>query len=229
MIKIIVFDLDDTLFPEHEFVLSGFHAVSNWLLENCSVSGFYEIAQELFQSKKRGKIFNLALDQLEIKHDTTLIQELVKVYREHNPNIHLHEDAAWAINYFRKHKKMGMITDGYLKTQKNKVKALNISSNFDAVIYSDSYGRENWKPSLLPYQKLMEVTKCQGNECLYIGDNPQKDFVTAKKLGWRTIRIKRQGGEYSDISVEDSYAADIDITSLFCLEEVLSYFSQTYL
>lgn len=41
MIKVVVFDLDDTLFPEHEFVLSGFRVVSNWVTTQYSITGFF--------------------------------------------------------------------------------------------------------------------------------------------------------------------------------------------
>jgi putative hydrolase of the HAD superfamily len=30
---------------------------------------------------------------------------------------------------------------------------------------------------------------------LYVGDNPKKDFLGAGKMGWRSIRIRRELGE----------------------------------
>ena len=44
MIRTVVFDLDDTLFPEREFVLSGFAAVDAWLRNNRAITGFAERA-----------------------------------------------------------------------------------------------------------------------------------------------------------------------------------------
>ena len=221
MIKVLVFDLDDTLFPEGEFVRSGFQTVGAWMLNKYSVAGFFEVAWKFFKDGKRGKIFNLTLEQLGVEYGPLMIQELLQIYREHKPTLSLYNDAQWAINYFKKDKQLGIITDGYLITQRNKVEALKIEANFDTIIYSDLYGRKNWKPSPVPYLKVMELTGCKGAECIYIGDNPRKDFVTANNLGWMTVRIFRQGGEYSSITPERRYDADLKITSLFELKEIL--------
>ena len=220
MIKVIVFDLDDTLFPEHEFVLSGFQAVSNWLEAEYSLPGFFEVGWQFFREGKRNNIFNLTLEKLKFKYESGLIQELLQIYRQHKPTITLHEDAKWAINYFKKSHQLGIITDGYLRTQQNKVEALKIEPNFDAIVYSDLYGRENWKPSPVPYQKIMSTLSCSGKECVYIADNPNKDFITAKKLGWLTVHICREGGEYAKITPEKSYDANLQIKSLLELKNI---------
>lgn len=222
MIKIIVFDLDDTLFPEREFVRSGFQAVGEWILNKYGVPGFFEVAWKFFAQGNRGKIFNLVLAEIGIEDNPQIIQELLQIYREHKPQISLFSDARWAIDYFKGHKKLAAITDGYLITQRNKVAALEIASSFEAIVYSDEYGRENWKPSPVPYLKVMELTGFQGSECVYVGDNPHKDFVTAKKLSWLTVQIDRQDGEYSKNRPTPGYEADRTILSLTELEAILS-------
>ncbi len=222
MIKVLVFDLDDTLFPEHEFVLSGFQIVSNWVATRYSIPGFLEVAWQLFKEGKRNQIFNLTLSKLRVEYEPCIIQELVQIYRQHKPTISLHEDAKWAINHFKQYKQLGLITDGYLLTQQNKVEALKIESSFAAIIYSDLYGRDNWKPSPLSYNKIMQSLRCQGKECVYVGDNPHKDFVTAKSLGWITVQICREGGEYSNVARETSHEADIKISSLTELNVIVS-------
>ena len=98
---------------------------------------------------------------------------------------------------------------------------MRIANSFDTIIYSDEYGRENWKPSPVPYLKVMELTGFQGSECVYVGDNPHKDFVTAKKLSWRTVQIDRQNGEYSKTPAAPGYEADRTILSLTELETML--------
>ena len=99
---------------------------------------------------------------------------------------------------------------------------MEIASSFEAIVYSDEYGRENWKPSPLPYLKVMELTGFQGYECVYVGDNPHKDFITAKKLSWLTVQIDRQDGEYSKNRPTPGYEADRTILSLTELEAILS-------
>lgn len=219
-IKILVFDLDDTLFPEREFVFSGFRAVGDWMFSQYAIPDFFEVAWKLFNQGKRGLIFNQALEQIGIEPKPDLIQQLIQVYRRHKPTIFLHEDAEWALNYFKSQKQLGLITNGFLETQQNKVRALGIESRFNQIVYCDSYGFENWKPSLIPYQKMMEITGFESQEYVYVGDHPHKDFIAAKKLGWTTVRICRDGGEYSTMAAEESHEADLKITSLYELKNI---------
>jgi len=222
MIKAIIFDLDDTLFPEREYVLSGFQAVDDSISANCSVPGFFEKAVIFFNEGKRGNIFNLVLDDLGISYDETFISKMINIYREHKPRISLYDDAAWAMSYFRGKKQLGIITDGYLVAQKSKIDALQISFSLDAIIYSDEFGRNNWKPSLTPYLKMMEALGRKGEECVYIADNPIKDFIAAKNLEWQTIQIYRELGEYPHHAHDKEYEAGIKISSLFELQKILT-------
>lgn len=221
MIKVLVFDLDDTLFPEHEFVRSGFQAVANWLEKNYSIPNFFAVAYKLFERGKRGNIFNLALEEIGVKYESEIITEILQVYRTHFPKITLHNDAKSTISYFQNKKKLGIITDGYLRVQQNKVQALRIETDFDWIIYTDFYGRDCWKPSPVAYLKAMEWSQATGSECVYIGDNPNKDFVTAKQLNWLTIQICREFGEYANATTLDSHKADLKIKSLMDLMTVI--------
>jgi putative hydrolase of the HAD superfamily len=219
-IKVLVFDLDDTLFPEREFVLSGFRSVGNWMLDTYSVSGVFEVAWGFFQEGRRNLVFNQTLEYLGVQYEPSLIQELLQVYRMHPPVVSLFEDAKWALTHFKQCKRLGLLTNGYLATQQNKVKALGIEPFFDSIVYCDLYGSENWKPSPLPYQKMMEFTGVRGLECLYVGDHPHKDFVGAKHWGWTTVRICREGGEFTGLAADRSNEADYEIKTLYELYEI---------
>ncbi|HEY9175914.1 MAG TPA: HAD family hydrolase [Verrucomicrobiae bacterium] len=221
MIRALVFDLDDTLFPEREFVHSGFRAVDEWLRNARSICGFGEAASSEFSAGARGNVFDLALRRLGVADDPVLVRKMVEVYRAHVPTIHLFEDAAWALDHFSGGMQLGLLTDGYLEVQRRKVDALGIADRFAAMVFCDEAGREAWKPSAIPYEKIRIQLQCCGNECLYIGDNPSKDFVTAKALGWCTLQICRPGGEYAAIQVPLSHQADAIIHSLAELADVL--------
>src|SRR5215216_1634065 len=126
----VVFDLDDTLFPEWQYVLSGFRAVDQWLATQSSVLGFSEAACRLFHQGHRGKIFDEALSELGAQPDPTLVATMIAVYREHRPTISLHDDASWALEYFASWTAIGLLSDGYLSTQQRKVEALEIQQAF---------------------------------------------------------------------------------------------------
>ncbi len=217
----IVFDLDDTLYSEHQYVLSGFSAVDHFLSEQHTINGFLKKANQLFTSGERGRIFNQSLEALGVTFTDNFVTQLVDVYRQHKPEIELFKDAKWALNYYSSKMKVGMITDGYLDTQKNKIESLGISGKFDAIVISDAFGREYWKPHEKPYLAIQSQIGVLAEDCIYVGDNVKKDFITAKRLGWQTICVKRDAGEYQDIVISEEYLADTTITSLKQLPEIL--------
>ena len=227
MTPVIVFDLDDTLYLERDFQFSGFQAVADWLCEFHQIQGFFDVATTLFEQGQRGVIFNLALERLGVEYDSGMIQSLVNVFRNHVPDLTLCEDALWAIQYLRsKDVRSAIITDGFFQTQVNKIQALGLNDIFELIIFTDEYGRERWKPDPFSYRMIMDRLKCQAGECIYIGDNPLKDFVTAKRLGWRTVRIRRNRGEHYNVTVTPQLDADITISTLFELGEVHNVFSE---
>ena len=214
MIRALVFDLDDTLFPEREFVTSGFEAVDAWLRQSKSITGFLEAGIAAFNAGTRGTIFNAVLNRLGVSDKEELILQMVEVYRNHVPKIHLFEDAASALGHYAGRKQLALLTDGYLRVQQRKVVALGIAHRFSAMVFSDEGGRGAWKPSPAPYRRLMNSLQRPGDECVYVGDNPAKDFVTAKALGWHTVRVVREAGEYSLSLSPESHQADVTIHSL---------------
>jgi putative hydrolase of the HAD superfamily len=220
MRRVVVFDLDDTLFPEWQFVLSGFRAVDKWLRDTRGVSGFYDHAKALFDARSRGPMFDLVLARLGCSVDNRLTDELVKIYREHRPVLTLYEDARWAIDVFHARGSLGLISDGYLGVQQNKLAALHIAGAFQAVVFSDALGRHCWKPSPRPYQRIMELIPGPSSDFVYIADNPTKDFITARRLGWQTIHIARRDAVYHGVEAASEFQADAVVTSLFELEKM---------
>ena len=220
MRRIVVLDLDDTLFPERQYVLSGFRAVDAWLRESRGVDGFYGQAKALRDAGARANIFGPALAALGCWSDQVLIDTLVTIYREHRPVLTLYEDARWAIDVLGARGPLGLISDGHLVAQERKLAALGIADAFHAIVLSDALGREAWKPSPRPYQRLMELIPGPSSDFVYIADNPRKDFVTARRLGWATIQVARPDGVYHGVEEDLEYRADAVITSLCELEKM---------
>jgi len=206
--SVVVFDLDDTLYAERTFALSGFAAVDRWLQQEHSLAGFDAEAGRLFAAGLRGTIFDAALRRLGHEAAPELVDRLVGIYRGHVPSIALEPDARWALDHFRGRCRLGLITDGWAGTQRLKIGALGIASEFDCIVCTDELGRENWKPSPRPFRLLMERLGCAGGQCVYVGDNPAKDFIAPNALGWLTVRIRRAGGEYAGAHAGDPRTGD---------------------
>ena len=196
-----VVDIDDTLYLERDYVRSGFCAVGRWLAENRNVKDFFERAWALFESGARGNVFDTVLEDLGI-FDENLIRQLVNIYRAHYPDISLQDDA---MEFLKKHKRddLDIISDGYASAQWAKIRALNLEQYVGKIIVTDDWGKEFWKPN--PRAYILAQGKRSPEECVYIADNPLKDFKVPARLGWApSIRIRRQGSLHCAIDTPES-------------------------
>ena len=60
----VVFDIDDTLYLERDYVRSGFRAVGEHVARSTGVDGFSDLAFALFEQGLRGHIFDETLLRL---------------------------------------------------------------------------------------------------------------------------------------------------------------------
>lgn len=213
-IKAILFDLDDTLYNERAFVLSGFKAVAKYLSEKYGIDpdSIYNLLVESIEHYGRGKNFDIVLKKLNL-YDKMLVMKLVEIYRTHTPDISLYPDAREILHKLRELSyKLGIITDGDVKAQMNKINALGLRNFFDCIIVTDKYGIDKRKPNPYPYKLALNLLGVSGKEAVYMGDNPYKDFIGAKKLGMLTIRVLR--GQYKNVVVSEEYNADYMVKDL---------------
>jgi len=222
MSLVLVFDMDDTLFPESDFVYSGFKEVDQFLKNKLSINNFFDRACEKFTLGDRGYIFNQFLDEINYDGDIIeLVKELVGVYRSHKPRIKLHSDAEWALKYYSELAPLVLLSDGYLETQKNKFESLNIDKYFQKYYFTDQWGSQYWKPSTFGFEKIELDYKLYNSEFVYISDNPLKDFIAPNELGWDSIYIDRKSGEYKNSVIPFDGIPKKTINSLFQLKDIL--------
>ena len=153
-IKAIIFDLDDTLYLEKDFVISGFRVVSDYLAKEYSLKkeDIFTALKNDFDLGVRGNSFNKLLDALNLPKKE--LKKIISVYRDHNPKIKLCVDSKKFLDSKKNNEiKLGLISDGNVKMQKNKIIALGIDKIFDVVVLSDSLGKDYRKPN----QKVFEI------------------------------------------------------------------------
>lgn len=222
--KAVIFDLDDTLYPEIEYVFSGYREVAKKLAvrQVDSEDVLYERMKQLFKEDSK-MVFNRLLDTYGIKYEKADVMELIDVYRDHLPDIHYHEDAMSAVCLIReKGIKTGILTDGYAVTQRQKLKALKADDIFDVIVVTDELGREAWKPSKVGFEKAAEELGCTLKDMIYVGDNPNKDFYVSRTAGVRTARITRKNGVYTDAPYFEGVREDYRLETLSDIVKYLS-------
>ncbi len=220
----VIFDLDDTLYPERDYVLSGFRAVAAWAEANLRVpaeEGFAEL-RGLFEQGVRGRTFDRWLAARGLG-PAVLTGRLVRVYRDHEPELAPFPGVRELLASLRRRHRLGLLTDGYLGVQRVKLRALGLAPFFDAIIVTDEWGREAWKPSTVGFTAAVRELGTEATAAVYVGDNPVKDFVGARRSGLASVRLRHAGGEYAHLEPETAeHAPDFTVASLAELERLLA-------
>lgn len=206
---VVVFDLDDTLYPEMQFVQSGFWKVASALRAE-DAKALYEEMMGLYAKGKYP--FQEMID----KHGCALsVKEMLEIYRNHRPCIQLRPGVKQLLARLKTAgHPAGLITDGRSITQRNKLRALALDAYFDDIIISEEFGSA--KPSAENYQYFMD--KYPGKAYYYIGDNFRKDFITPNKLKWTTIGFL-DGGMHV-------HKQDVDLPAVYLPRHRINSFSE---
>ena len=197
MITTVVFDLDDTLYEEIEYCRSGFFAVADFLsrlpaaVQKYESDDIFKILWEQFFTGDSKKVFNAALDKMEIDYNEDTILNLVGIYRNHEPNILLPDISKSVLDQFSGKYSLSLLTDGFLPAQELKVRALGIERYFDCIVYTEALGREFWKPSPEGFKLILKKLRQKGHNCVYVADNAEKDFIGPNSLGFTTVQLIR--------------------------------------
>ena len=189
----VVFDMDDTLYLERDYVRSGYQAVADAVAVDSIVSSqrAFDLMWHSFESGIRGKNFNHLLTQYPNLRNDWSVPGLVAVYREHQPVIDLMDGIESLIRRLRDlGVRVGIVTDGYLATQTRKLDALRLSEIVDHVCMTDQWGRAYWKPHPRGFELVAARLGLGGHNLVYVGDNPGKDFQTPIALGWHSVRLR---------------------------------------
>lgn len=200
-IRGVVFDLDDTLYPERAYTLSGFRAVGAWLQGRIACPSDPATRMiELLKAGFHGRVFNQLLAEWNYPEPVQpLVDEMIRVYREHVPAIELAADARAVLDAWHGRYRLGLISDGPEVMQRRKVAALGLERWLDPIVLTDALGRAYWKPHPRAFQMIQDAWGLSGRECVYVADNPSKDFVAPRSLGWRTVQICRPDGLYGGL------------------------------
>jgi len=219
----VAFDLDDTLYLERDYVRSGFRALEPWVKAHLGLDDFSGKAWAHFEQRKRGHIFDAVLSQAGLRFDQGTIQTMVDLYRGHKPDIHLAVDAAECLQALRHQVYLALVTDGPERSQQNKIDALGLQRIFETTILTSTLGSGCAKPNVQAFLAVQKRGDPAVREYVYVADNPAKDFIGPRRLGWKTVRVRRGQGLYSSVEPpEADYAADVEIHNLSLLIHFIS-------
>jgi putative hydrolase of the HAD superfamily len=198
MIKLIIFDLDNTLFDTYgqlgvkvidEMIYrmrkAGLKKEQEKIIrQKYPFTGFRMLAQELKLSEKLKKIGMSAYEEMDLSgikpyDDIIVLDELEQ--------------------------KKVLVTSGTQKVQMSKVRILGIQHFFNDIIVDEANNVEGRKSI---FSELAKQYKAKPGEVMIIGDNPEIELAAGKSLGMITVHIIRMEkalrGE-ADYRVHDLY------------------------
>lgn len=191
---LVALDLDDTLYPEADYVLSAYSAVADALSRRDGI----DPAASLKVMSRAFRIGNNPFDALldsfpSISHKELFTPLCVEIYRYHSPSLNIPEESRMFLDNMRSYGvRMSLVTDGRAVTQWAKIKALGIEEYFNPADIWVSEERGTGKLSSDPWRTLVDRYP-EAKAFVYIGDNPSKDFLYPNMLGFTTIMLTDNG------------------------------------
>ncbi len=215
----VVFDLDDTLYPEAEFVRGGFRAAGARLdaLQG-RATGAEEVFLDILEQEGVSKVFDKGLQTLGLPCDPERIAALVEAFRGHKPDIRPFSGVPEFLERLHgRGFRLGLLSDGPLAVQQAKWRALGLQGWFEAVVFTDALGgRESWKPDPAGFEAVERLSGLSGQDLVMVGDRPHHDLVPAAARGWRAVRMRWPGAYHA--TDPDPDPARLIATSLADLE-----------
>lgn len=193
--NVVVFDLDDTLYKEIDFLKSGYRKVAELVAKQYGYDA-RAIYDQLLKWYYNGE--NAFACMNEEYGFGNPINEYLDIYRYHHPTITLSEETRVTLSKLKEvDVVLGIVTDGREITQKQKVEALGLEEwiSMEMVIINED--KKYFKPNHWSYDRMM--LKCYEKysdndfDFYYIGDNTEKDFIAPNNLGWTSICLLDDG------------------------------------
>ncbi len=216
--KVVVFDLDDTLYKEIDFLKSGFQKVAELVEKRYGIDAKDAYDYLLKWYHKGDNPFVCLNESFDINNP---IEDYLNVYRYHHPNISLSPDVRETLTSLKEQGvHQGIITDGRVVTQRQKIDALGVlewTDNEDVIINEE---KEHFKPNHWSYDRMKvhcyELFPDDNLSFYYVGDNTTKDFKAPNELGWTSICLLNDGNNIhkQDFNLQNVYLPNFKVKLL---------------
>ena len=224
-IKVISFDLDDTLWPCYPTIIRAEKKLYRWLREN--VTAITDIYSEEQLSKKRQRLLHSRSD---LVHDLTALRLLFfkqlaaelkiadewvepafKIFYQARQQVTLYDDVKPVLDHLIQKFCLVSLTNGNADTVKT-----GVDHWFEHSISSIEVGESKSEPAIYRYvQKLINI---DAHQMVHIGDDPVNDIAGAKKAGIHAVWLNRDEREWP----LQGYRPDATINHLHQLPDIIS-------
>jgi pyrophosphatase PpaX len=176
----VLFDLDGTLIDSGAIILASFRYATRTVL-----------SREIPDAELAALVGGSSIHEQMRSIDPRRVDELVRVYREHNEPLHDELEAFEGVEQLlaelkRQGRKLGIVTAKRRKTVELAFAVLPLERFFDAVVTSEATARH--KPHPEPVLTALEQLSALSSEAAFVGDSPF-DVAAGKAAGVFTVAV----------------------------------------
>jgi pyrophosphatase PpaX len=176
----VLFDLDGTLVDSGAIILASFKHAARTVLAR-------DVAEEQVAALVGGSNLHEQMRVLSPAH----VDELVRVYREHNRPLHEELVAFEGVEELmetlsEQGRKLGIVTAKGRQTVDLAFAVLSLERYFDAVVTADMTDRH--KPDPAPVRKALELLESEPADAAFVGDSPY-DIAAGRAAGVFTVAV----------------------------------------
>ena len=224
MLKAILFDLDNTLLDFSGFKRESALAASKAMRKAGVPLSEKELYARIFKVyDKKGieyqRTFGDVLYGLELtQHELERARQaaIIAYTKKKYACLKLRPKVIQVLSSLRRKYKLGIVTDAPREKAWQRLILSGLDGFFYPVVtYNDTLEH---KPSLKPFELALFLLKVKPDEVLFVGDNPERDIIGAKKAGIRTVLAKYGCIEYK----EEMDVADYKLEKFDDLKNVLN-------
>lgn len=204
VLKAILFDLDNTLLDfsgfKRETALAAAKAMRKAgvaLTERELYARIFKVYEEKgieYQRTFGDVLYGLELTQHELERarQAAVIAYTKKKYEHIKPR----PKAIQVLSSLKHKYKLGIVTDAPREKAWQRLILSGLDGFFYPVVtYNDTLEH---KPSLKPFELALHLLKVNASDVLFVGDNPERDILGAKKTGLKTCLAKYGCIDYTE-------------------------------
>lgn len=197
-IEALLFDLDDTLYSQKDYLRSGYRAIAESLPQVKDAFNRLCVAFEKGQDPIKTLLKSIG------EYSEEREKECWEIVYQHTPNISLYEEIPELFKELHKKKKViGIITDGDPKVQNAKIDSLGLRPLVDEILITDELaGNGNpsgfHRPNDLSYLVMKKRLDIPCRNMAWVGDDKNVDFIGPNKLGMHCYWYRNEDALYGE-------------------------------
>jgi FMN phosphatase YigB (HAD superfamily) len=206
-IKVIVWDLDQTLYPQHVTIKTVFHdLVSEKLAKLLGLP--YQETKSLYRERhQKYKVVAKAIHSFGLDAYDLVAKVVEQIDWENF--LHKDEQLVKMFKLLQKRLKNILLSDNTMDSALRKINLLGLKPNFFTKMFL-GLDLKMTKPDLNLYRLVLDYTRLPAEDHLMVGDSELGDIIPAKKVGMHTCLVWAQSA-VADISLAKVY----DVVKLF--------------